>query len=86
MTKIDALDNLITKGVLEAEASLKRIEHREPRYPDLANVIREVSLCKLINPHKLSKISKDNKINQIISTMKRHMNIERNCIKKTSAI
>ena len=30
MTKIDALDNLITKGVLKAEASLKRIEHREP--------------------------------------------------------
>ena len=63
MTKIDALDNLITRGVLEAEASLKKIEHREPWYPDLPNAIREVSLWKLIKSHKLDKISKDDKIN-----------------------
>ena len=30
MTKIDSLDKLITTGVLKANASLKRIEHREP--------------------------------------------------------
>ena len=70
MPKIDALDNLIIKGVLEAEASLKRIEHCEPWSSDLANAIREVSLWKLIKSHKLGKISKDEKIIQIIRTMK----------------
>ena len=70
MPKIDALDNLITKGDLEVEASLKRIEHREPWSPDLANTIREVSLWKLIKLHKLGKVSKGEKINQIIRRMK----------------
>ena len=81
MTKIDALDNLIIKGVLETDAPLKRIEHSESWYPDLANNIREAFLWKIIKSHKLGKISKDDKINQIISTMKRPVKIERDCIK-----
>ena len=79
MPKIDTLDKI--KGSLEAENSLKGIEHREPLSPDLANIIRKISLWKLINSHKLGKISKEEKINQIISTIKRPVNIERYCMK-----
>ena len=63
MPKIDTLEKLIIKGVLETETSFKRIEHRERWSPELANAIREVLLWKLIKSHKLDKISKDDKIN-----------------------
>ena len=81
MPYIDEIDNLITTGTLEVEASLKRIENREPWSPDLANTIREVSLWKLIKSDKLGKISKEDKIKEIIDTMKRPVTIERNCLK-----
>ena len=42
MPKIDTLDKI--KGSLEAEISLKGIEHREPLSLDLANIIRKISL------------------------------------------
>ena len=54
MPHIDEIDNLITTGTLDAEASLKIIENREPWSPDLANAIREVSRWKLINLDKLN--------------------------------
>ena len=62
MTKIDALDNIITKRALAEEASLKLIQNREPFSPELASAIREVSLLKLIKLEKLGKISKEAKI------------------------
>ena len=79
MPQIDELDNLITTGTLAAEASLNRIEKREPWSPTLANAIREVSLWKLMKSDKQGKISKDDKIKEIIDTMKRSVNIERIC-------
>ena len=81
MPKINALDELITIGTLAAEASIHRIENLEPWSPTLANAIREVSLWKLIKSDKLGKISKDDKIQDILKTMKRPVNIERDCIK-----
>ena len=59
--------------------SLHRIEKREPWLPTLANAIREVSLWKLIMSDKQGKISKVDKIKEIIDTMKRSVNIERIC-------
>ena len=82
MPQIDELDNLINIGTLAAEASLNRIEKREPWSPTLVNAIREVSLWKLIKLDKQGKISKNDKIKEIIDTMKRLVNIERNCLKK----
>ena len=61
MPHIDEIDNLITTGTLEAEASLKSIKNRDTWSPDLANAIREVSLWKLIKSNKLVKISKEDK-------------------------
>ena len=81
MPQIDELDNLITTSTLAAETSLNRIENREPWSPTLANALREVSLWKLIKSDKQGKISKDDKIKEIIDTMKRPVNIERNCLK-----
>ena len=78
---IDELDSLITTGTLAVEVSITRIENRESWSPILANAIREVSLWKLIKSDKLGKISKNDKIKEIINTMKRPVNIERNCLK-----
>ena len=81
MPHIDEINNLITTGTLEAEASLKGIENREPWSPDLANSIREVSLWKVIKLDKVGKISKEDKIKEIIDTMIHPVTIERNCLK-----
>ena len=56
MPFIDDLNNLITNGTLEAEASLKRPENREPWSPDFVNTIREVFMWKLVKSDKLGKI------------------------------
>ena len=82
MPHIDEIDNLITTGTLEAEASLKSIKNQDIWSPDLANAIREVSLWKLIKSDKLGKISKEDKIKEITDTMKRPVSIEINCLKQ----
>ena len=62
MPFIDDLNNLITNGTLEAEASLKRTDNREPWSPDFVNAIREVFMWKLVKSDKLGKISKNKKL------------------------
>ena len=74
MPHIDEIDNLITTGTLDAAL-------REPWSPDLANAIREASRWKLINLDKLGNISKEDKIKEIIDTMKRPVTIKRNYLK-----
>ena len=55
------------KGSLVAESSLRSLVKREPWSPNLANTIRETCLWKLIKSDNLGKISKEQKMQQILN-------------------
>ena len=76
MKEINDLNDLITKGMLASEGKIKKRQNHYPCFPILEQTIFEVSLWKLIISEIKNEVSKEMKIQRIISQLEAPPTIE----------